>query len=155
MNKLPILTLLTVLFLLSSCDETIKDEEAPLIDMSAAGSFPENCARIKRGENFTFRAVFTDNQELGSYSITIHHNFDHHTHSTSGTECEMEPVKAPVKPFLKVNEYTINPGTTRYTAEVTIAVPSDVDTGDYHFMVRVTDKAGWQNFEGISIKIVE
>jgi len=35
----------------------------------------------------------------------------------------------------------------------TISIPANVDTGDYHFTIRVTDAAGWQSFEGISVKI--
>jgi len=147
--------LLAATLLSTSCDDLIKDEEAPVIDMSAVDAFPVNCAEVKRGESFTFRAVFTDNQELGSYSITLHHNFDHHTHSTSATECEMDPIKKAVNPFLKVSEYSIAPGSTRSVATVEIQLPPDIDTGDYHFMVRLTDQAGWQSFKGISIKIVE
>lgn len=154
MKKLTLLFLLTA-FLSSGCDDLTKDEEAPVIDMSAADAFPGDCARIKRGETFTVRAIFTDNQELGSYSISIHHNFDHHTHSTSAVECEMDPLKAAVQPFLNISENSIAPGTTRYAATVNIAIPATVDTGDYHCMIRLTDQAGWQSFKGISIKIVD
>ncbi len=42
-----------------------------------------------------------------------------------------------------------------YDAKVDITVPDDIDTGDYHFMVRLTDKSGWQQLKAISIKIIE
>ncbi|WP_291862275.1 DUF4625 domain-containing protein [Marinilabilia sp.] len=45
-------------------------------------------------------------------------------------------------------------GLTSYEAEVDILVPEDADTGDYHFMVRLTDAAGWQTLKGIAIKIL-
>lgn len=155
MKKLIQLFIITATFIGSSCDDLTKDEEVPFIDMSASDAFPGDCARIKRGDTFTFKATFTDNQELGSYSISIHHNFDHHTHSTSAVECDMDPVKTAVQPFLNITEYSIAPGTKQYTADVNISVPATVDTGDYHFMVRLTDQAGWQSFKGISIKIVD
>jgi hypothetical protein len=34
-------------------------------------------------------------------------------------------------------------------------VPEDVDTGDYHFLIKVTDKEGWQAIRGLSIDIIE
>jgi hypothetical protein len=138
-----------------ACDDTIKDEELPVIDMSSETAFPQNCVTVYRGESFTFNARFTDNIELGSYSIEMHHNFDHHTHSTSSEECEMEAVKAAIKPLLFIDEYNIPSGKTEYSASIEINVPTDVDTGDYHFMVRLTDKSGWQTFKGISVKVGE
>ncbi len=145
------LAFLAILFV--ACTDTVKDEKTPVIDMSIAGAFPQNCVTVFRGESFTFKARFMDNMELGSYSIEMHHNFDHHTHSTSSESCEMEPIKKAVNPLLFINEYNIPAGLTDYTATVQIEVPATVDTGDYHFMLRLTDKSGWQTFEGISVKV--
>ncbi len=36
-------------------------------------------------------------------------------------------------------------GHTSYVAEQTINIPADVDPGDYHFLIRVTDK-GMANY---------
>jgi len=155
MKKITLLILigfLTSIFF--SCNDD-KDEELPVIDMTAATAFPQNCATVYRGESFKFNAVFTDNLELGSYSIEMHHNFDHHTHSTSATECDLEVVKTPVNPLLYINEYSIPAGKISYEATIQINIPADVDTGDYHFMVRLTDKSGWQTFKGISVKIMD
>ena len=44
---------------------------------------------------------------------------------------------------------------TSYEAKVDIPIPYDIDNGDYHFMARVTDKAGWQQLKAISIKIAD
>lgn len=146
----------SLLLLLFACtDDAEKDEELPVIDMSASASFPQNCGTVYRGESFTFRAMFTDNVELGSFSIEMHNNFDHHTHSTDITDCEMDPVKTPVKPLLYIEEFEITEGMKDYEATVQIAVPADVDPGDYHFMVRLTDAAGWQALKGISVKIAD
>jgi len=141
--------------LLFSCNDTVKDEEVPVIDMSVTDAFPQNCVTVYRGESFTFKARFTDNIELGSYSIEMHNNFDHHTHSTSITECDMENIKSAVNPFLFLSQYSIPAGQTEYVATTTIDIPAGVDTGDYHFMLRVTDQSGWQTFEGISLKIAD
>jgi hypothetical protein len=154
MNKFFIVILL-ILSIFSSCNDDIKDEELPVIDMSGDTAFPQNCATVYRGESFTFNALFTDNIELGSYSIEMHHNFDHHTHSTSSVECEMEAEKPPLHPLLFIDEYSIPAGQTSYSAAIQINIPADVDTGDYHFMVRLTDKSGWQTFEGISMKVAD
>jgi Domain of unknown function (DUF4625) len=144
-----------VTLFLIACGDEVKDEQKPVIDMTVEGAFPQNCATVYRGEPFVFKAKLTDNMELGSYSIEMHHNFDHHTHSTSGITCDMEPIKKAVTPFLFLSEYSIPLGLTSFTATVQMDIPATVDTGDYHFMLRVTDKAGWQTFEGISVKIAD
>ena len=138
-----------------ACDDMVKDDEMPVIDMTSDTAFPQNCVTVYRGESFTFNALFTDNLELGSYSIEMHNNFDHHTHSTSSEECELGAIKGAVKPLLFIEEYSIPAGKTEYSASIEINVPADVDTGDYHFMVRLTDKSGWQAFKGISVKVAD
>ncbi|MDD3077962.1 MAG: DUF4625 domain-containing protein [Paludibacter sp.] len=142
-----------LLILTYGCDNTIKDEEVPVIDMTLDDVFPQYCDTVYRGESFTFKFRFTDNVELGSYSIEMHNNFDHHTHSTSIVECELDPIKTADNPLLFLDEYSIPEGLQEYTATATIDIPYGVDTGDYHFMVRVTDASGWQTYEGISVKI--
>jgi hypothetical protein len=37
----------------------------------------------------------------------------------------------------------------------TIDIPEGVDSGDYHLMVRLTDRTGWQAIRGVSIKVIE
>ena len=46
-------------------------------------------------------------------------------------------------------------GLKSYEAKVDIPIPQDIAPGDYHFMIRLTDKAGWQELKAISIKIKE
>ncbi len=131
-----------------------KDDVYPVIDMSGDDAFPVNCSVLHPGESFMFRAVFNDNEELGAFSLEAHNNFDHHTHSTDVVDCEMEPDKEPVNPFQFIEEYNIPSGNASYNAAVEIFVPENVDTGDYHFMVRLTDASGWQTIKGISVKIL-
>jgi hypothetical protein len=154
-TNLKYITFLFLLGLVLGCkkNETAVDKEYPTIDVSAATAFPIQCSEITRGQKFTFKAKFTDNAALGSYSLDIHHNFDHHSHSTEVSDCSMAPVKAAVKPFLFINTFQIPSGTSSYEAVNEITVPADIDLGDYHFLIKVTDKEGWQTLKGISIKI--
>ena len=95
----------------------------------------------------------TGNVELGRYNIEVHSNHDHHTHSTSGVDCELEPVCEAVNPWVFNHDYDIPAGSTSHVATADIVVPADVDAGDYHFMVRVTDRAGWQQLRSMAIKL--
>lgn len=137
----------------SKKDDVQVDKEYPVINVTAADAFPKQCSVIQRGETFTFRALLTDNAQLGSVSVDIHHNFDQHSHSTEVTQCEAEAVKAPVKPFLLIKSYPITAGLKTYEVVQQIDVPADIDPGDYHFLIRLTDKEGWQTIKGLSIKI--
>lgn len=150
---LPFFVILLLLTLFISCDKQAKDDVYPEIKMDCCGGFPLNCDEVDRGSSFTFVAQFSDNEELGAFSLDIHNNFDHHTHSTDPVPCELEPIKDPVNPFRLIKEYPIPSGMTSHLAEVEINIPADVDPGDYHLMVRLTDKAGWQTLKGISFKI--
>ena len=156
MKKIKFLFGVLALAFISSCssDNTEIDTEYPVIDITGSNAFPIQCSTIERGQTITFKATFNDNVSLGSYSLDIHHNFDHHTHSTEVTNCEMEAVKKPVKPMLFINNYTIPNGLKSYEATTQITIPADVDPGDYHFMIRLTDKEGWQTLKGLSIKIL-
>ncbi|NGM65392.1 DUF4625 domain-containing protein [Sphingobacterium sp. SGR-19] len=160
MKRIKKLTLFMLLgaFSFSSCekdnDETTVDNDAPVIDLSG-DAFPVQCSTLKRGETFTFKTKFSDNVELGTYSIDIHHNFDHHSHSTEFEECDLQPKKDPVKPFLFIKSYDIPSGQKTYEAVQQIEVPADIDPGDYHFMVSVSDHVGWNTIKGLSISIVE
>ncbi len=108
-----------------------------------------------KGETIPFRYTFTDNMELGNFNLEIHNNFDHHSHSTSAGDCPLDPIKTPVNPWIYNQDFAIPTGATSYEAKVDIPIPYDIDNGDYHFMVRVTDKAGWQQLKAISIKIAD
>lgn len=148
--------LLSFLVLLAACSK--KDQEAidtiyPEIDVLTASAFPKQCSEVQRGQSFTAKIHVSDNKELGSVSIDIHHNFDHHSHSTEVTACNMEAIKTPAKPMVLIQTIPIPGGQTNYVAEQVINIPGDADPGDYHFLIRVTDKEGWQTIKGLSFKI--
>jgi hypothetical protein len=151
-----LLAFLAIGFIFTACnsDKDEIDTEYPVIDISAANAFPIQCSTVSRGQKITFRAKFTDNAQLGSYSLDIHHNFDHHTHSTEVMNCTADPIKKPVNPMLYINSVTIPSGQKSYEALQEISIPADIDPGDYHFMIRLTDKEGWQTIKGLSIKIL-
>lgn len=144
-----------LLFTAFSCSdsETEKDDIYPSIDMSAKTASPQNCDIFYRGDTLIFQANFKDNNELGAFSLNLHNNFDHHTHSTDDVECELDAIKTAIKPLTQILSYEIPAGLQSYNAEIKIPIPTDIDTGDYHLIVHVTDKTGWQTTKGISLKI--
>lgn len=147
---------LLLLCAISSCKKDHAepiDTSYPEIHVDLQDAFPKQCSVLKRGETFIFRALLTDNAELGSVSVDIHHNFDHHSHSTEVSDCTMSPVKQAVKPFLLIRSFPIAAAQRSFQTNSEISVPEDVDPGDYHFLIRVTDKQGWQTIKGLSIKI--
>jgi hypothetical protein len=147
-KKSVIITILS-LALLSCGKEENRDMQKPEIQIG----FPQNCIRLQRGESFTFRAQFSDNAELGAYNIEIHNNFDHHSHSTDNTECELDNKKTPVNAWVFNRDFAIPAGRKTFEANNLIAVPADIDAGDYHFMVRLTDRSGWQQLAAASVKV--
>lgn len=136
-----------------SKDADTVDMEAPEIDLKYTHTFPVQCGVVSRGEVFVFKARFTDNVALGSFGVDIHNNFNQHSHSTEVQACEMEDEKEAVNPFSYIRSFDIAENPIHYEAEVEIHVPSDVDPGDYHLMIRVTDREGWQTMRGLSIKV--
>ena len=157
MNKYLSYLGLSILLLLGACkkeNNAAIDTDYPEIDITGTAAFPLQCSTIKRGETFVFRAKLSDNAALGSVSVDIHHNFDHHTHSTEVESCGLGPIKVPVTPFLLIESYPIPGGQTNFEVQQSITVPANIDAGDYHFMIRLTDKEGWQTIKGLSIKII-
>lgn len=157
------ITLTFILFLsliaFHSCTKDDIDKEKPVIDLTLQDAFPVNCDTLYFGESFTVKIRFTDNAELGSFSIDIHHNFDHHSHSTEVTECELDPIKTPVNPFVFIQDYDIPAGLSEYVTDVTIALPSGdnnglYDEGDYHFFISLTDAEGWSTQKGLIVKML-
>lgn len=134
-------------------DEPVKDMDKPEITDGTDPS-PVDCEVYYTGEVISFHYLFTDNVELGNFNIEIHNNFDHHTHSTSAGDCKLDDKKQPVNPWVFNRDYSIPAGQKSFEAVVDIPVPEDIDPGDYHFMVRLTDKSGWQQLKAISIKVL-
>ncbi len=154
MKNLKIIMSSLVLFIvLFACNKenTEIDTEKPTINMD--NGFPTNCVVIKKGKPFIFKALFKDNKGLAGYSIDIHHNFDHHTHSTDMVECDLLPKKKPVNAFKKVKTYKIEGNPTSYQASQEFMIDNEYDSGNYHFSIKVVDKEGWTSIKGISFTL--
>ncbi len=135
---------------LAGCDSEDIDDTYPEIQLLQ----PVNCDTAVVGNQLMIKALLTDNVELGSYSIDIHHNFDHHNHTTEMEECVLSPKKSAVNPFNYIKGYEISPGLKEKEVTLHIDLPAAVDTGDYHLMLRLTDRAGWQSIKAISVKFI-
>jgi hypothetical protein len=144
--------------LVFSCNREDIDKQKPEIDLSIQGTFPQNCDTLYFGETFIFRVLFADNIELGSYTINIHHNFDHHNHSTEVTQCVFDPKKPAVNPLVFIQDYPIPDGLREFETNLEVFIPHNnngsFDTGDYHLFINLTDKSGWSSQKGLSIKIL-
>lgn len=148
-------SLLTLVFSCASDDSSDKDIEKPSITINYTEGFPKACTELVKGETYNFRAKVTDNMTLATYSIDIHHNFDHHTHDDQSADCQLESTKAAVNPLIFMENYAIENAPTTYEINVPITIPYDIDTGDYHCSYSVTDETGWQSRTSIDIKIIE
>lgn len=158
MKRIVLVTLVITSLFLNSCSsdsDTIKDEEKPTISINYSGGFPQACESLQRGETYTFKAMITDNEALASYSLDLHHNFDHHTHDDQGATCSLEPTKEAVNPLIYMESFSLNDRPKEYEIEIEITIPEDIDTGDYHSSFSVTDETGWQSRTSADIKIVE
>ncbi|WP_368736174.1 DUF4625 domain-containing protein [Algibacter sp. L4_22] len=69
--------------------------------------------------------------------------------------CDLDPIKGPIDPLIFVENFTIEEGLTSYEFNVSITIPDDIDSGDYHCSYSVTDTTGWQSITSIDIKIVD
>ena len=148
-----------LLLIYAGCSPVEIDDQKPIIDLSLDAAFPVSCDTIFLGESFAWRVRFTDNVELGSYSLEIHHNFDHHAHSTEVAMCELDPVKEPVNPFHTIMDFDIPAGSREYIVNESIQIPlsdanGEFDPGDYHFFISLTDREGWSAQKGLNIKIL-
>lgn len=154
-KKILLLSLLCVLCACSSSDDNeSRDMSQPVISEQGIIANPVECQQYHPGDVIPFQYVFTDDVELGNYNIEVHNNFDHHTHSGSAVDCEFEPKReAGPKAWVFNQNYTIPAGLQTYKARVDIQIPADAETGDYHFMIRLTDRAGWQQLKAVAIKV--
>ena len=162
-------TLLCALCACSSAEENeSRDMTLPVISEEGIVANPIECQEYHPGDVLPVQYVFTDNVELGNYNIEVHNNFDHHSHSTEGndhdhedSECEEEheheheegEEHGEENAWVYNHSFSIPSGLKSHTANVDIPIPEDAAEGDYHFMIRVTDKAGWQQIKGIAIII--
>lgn len=153
----------TVSIVFVSCENKNKDLTPPSV--SQTDFLPANCDIYYLGDTIQVHFTCTDDTELGNFNIEIHNNFDHHTHSTEAEDCdegeehnhgEEEHHDEDVEGAWVFNQdYAIPAGLKEYTAHIEIPVPKDILDGDYHFMLRLTDRAGWQTIKAVAIDIIK
>lgn len=150
--------LIALLSVFTACNDDNnedKDTQMPVITDDGIQAVPSDCQSFQRGDTIHFFYIFKDNNCLGKYNLEIHNNFNHHTHSTSSVECDKEDNKQPVNPWVYNQDFDIPSGLKIFNAQTDIAVPEDIDCGEYHFMIRLTDRAGWQQLRSAAIRITE
>jgi len=141
-----------------SSDNDSKDMEKPVI-VSDETCCPIDCQVYHPGDTIPFRYTMTDNVELGSFNLEAHNNFDHHSHGTQATDCEHhhdgeeKENSDAANAWVYNKDFAIPAGQKRYDAKIDIPIPSNVSKGDYHFMIRLTDKSGWQELKSMAIII--
>lgn len=161
MNKsLHTVLIFLMLGIMLSCKiENDVDTQKPVIDTSIIGAFPKDCSIIYFGETFNVKMLFADNIELGAYTIEIHNNFLHHSHTYEINECTMDPIKKANNAFSYIHDYEIPVGSKFYEINIPITIPSQdlsgvFDEGDYHFIINVSDKYGMITEKGFNVKIL-
>ncbi len=137
---------------LHSCNEQ-KDLTPPTI--CEADFLPADCDIYYLDDTIYVHFVCEDDAELGNYNIEIHNNFDHHTHGTSSVDCDEEQHEHGnvEKAWVYNHDFAIARGMKNETVDLKIPVPADAAEGDYHFMLRLTDRAGWQTLKAVAIHL--
>ncbi len=144
-----------------SCKKDVHDAENPVIHLDSTETFPTNCDTLYYGETYAIKMQFSDNLELGSFNIDIHHNFNHHSHENEPSFCDVDSMKPPAHPFIYLNTIQIPQGLTVFNTNIFIWFPEIdccgtlYDEGDYHFVVTLTDKKGLTSQKTIQIKILK
>jgi hypothetical protein len=74
-------------------------------------------------------------------------------------ECIRDMPKVGINPFVFIQDYEIPEGLTQFEPNLQIELPSSnnkgkLEEGDYHFVIRLTDKEGWSAYKGLSIKML-
>lgn len=153
-------------FIFTCCENKSKDTVPPQI--TEATFLPADCDIYYLGDTLLVHFDCSDDTELGNYNIEIHNNFDHHTHGTSDVDCdevegeehhheegeEHEHEHEHVEGAWVYNQdFAIERGKKAATIDLAIPVSEDVKEGDYHFMLRLTDRAGWQAIKAVPIHL--
>lgn len=145
-----------------------KDTQKPVILNTGTDTHavnPVNCQVYHSGETIPFFYVFEDDTELGSFNIEVHDNSDHHSHSTESNDHDHESGECAHEEdhehagegqhWVYNQDFDIPAGLRRYEARVNIPIPANVAPGDYHFMIRVTDRTGWMQLKALAIIVEE
>jgi hypothetical protein len=116
------------------------DAEKPVIYLEEPAEGDE--LQIGGANGVHFEAEFSDNENLASYKVDIHPNFDGHTHTRSTSETV----------DFELNQSWLISGKNASIHHHEIKIPENATPGDYHLMVYCTDAAG--NESHIAVNVV-
>lgn len=137
--------LFTLSFGLISCSEDSSDTVKPTILLNA----PEEGALLKVGSHIHFEMDLEDNEELRSYKVEIHSNFDNHGHDTKAESTD-ETVA-----FSFNRSWDVSGSKNAHIHHHEIEIPANATHGAYHFMVYCTDAAGNESHLARNITLSE
>lgn len=143
MKKITILSLMILLtgVLFTACKKNDKDVDTTPPQVNVIS--PEQEQSWPAGSDLYFSAKFSDNVDLGRYSMDIHEAFDGHGHGKNFAAFRYE---------LKNQAIT---GKEHYVI-MDVSIPEEAIPGKYHLTLYVTDQAGNSlNDNGANSKTVE
>lgn len=150
MNKVVVLSLLSLLFIFSACNKdvdvtrpiiSIEKIQSPTIAFDVCGQRESDVIELMGGEHLNMTVLFEDNEQLSQYKLDIHQNFDCHGHG-SGTfpNITLPDIMGSTEDW-KVLEIVELSGKTQ-RIEISLEVPINVTAGNYHFTIQALDLLG-------------
>lgn len=148
--------LIAVTAIFSACKTNEVDVEKPVITLNS----PEQHAVLLIGDEAGIHLDMdlADNEALASYKISIHANFDGHTHAVAPMRAKSLTTNDSV-PFEMTKIWTDIAG--QKSAKIhhhEIKIPKEINgkpikSGDYHFMVHCLDKAGNESYIAVDVEL--
>ncbi|WP_258098161.1 DUF4625 domain-containing protein [Marinoscillum pacificum] len=117
--------LLSVVFLSSCEDDEVVDVTAPTIELEE----PEYGEAFAAGGTIHFDALFEDDIELATFNISIHNNFDGHSHG-----------RVAVSPFTYEQSFELTGKSDDVHED--ISIDAEATAGPYHLTVEAIDASG-------------
>ncbi len=145
MKTLSIKTLfISVLVLLSfnACSSDDGDTTKPVINLISPAEGAD--LRVGNQDGIHLEMDLEDNENLASYKIDIHSNFDGHTHKAEGETTAFS--------FSKSWNVT---GKNAHIHHHEIIIPENATHGKYHLMVYCVDAAGNESYVARNITLSE
>lgn len=127
---------ITLSFGLIACSDNDGDTIKPTITLNA----PAEGTTLKVGSNIHFDMDLEDNEELRSYKVEIHNNFNNHGH---GTKAESS---GEIVDFSFNRSWDVSGVKNTHIHHHDIEIPANATHGAYHFMVYCTDAAGNESY---------
>lgn len=136
------------LALLASCEKNDADTQKPQIEVIS----PAEEQQIRLGDAIVFNVKFSDNEELKSYKVDIHSNFDAHTHKLGAVNDSVAWT------FQKSWDFPAGMSQMQIQHQeiVVPAVISEhpVSRGEYHITIYCTDASGNEHWMALPIDVV-